>query len=245
MSRTLILLGKEETALCSLAKALSHKEGDILTAALSDASGLNQAIRTGAQSGTPQIVLIPCVVHLSETDRHMLSEQIENTRDTFPNISVRLADPIGYDPRLADILIDRADQAGLDEKPNVPILTIEGLVPQPVALTYKNLCELPGQIPDVSHLAPGRQGTGIQVLALLNRANVNPEATHVIFHATDDAFSADVRLDQVRENGFFIYQTNGRSLPPGQGGPLRLLIPGIDDRCANVKNVVRIELIKK
>ena len=53
---------------------------------------------------------------------------------------------------------------------------------------------------------------------------------------------------QVRRVGvheaLFGYRMDGHPLPECMGGPLRLFVPETDDRCANVKNVIRIELIR-
>ena len=65
------------------------------------------------------------------------------------------------------------------------------------------------------------------------------------FMQTPTVFPATVDLALVREQGLLIYGLEGQPLPVSYGGPLRLIIPGHDDRCANVKGVARVEIVLK
>ena len=118
-----------------------------------------------------------------------------------------------------------------------PILTVDG-PDVSRTLNFEDFGNLPDQIDDVSALVPDRQGHGVwvrEVLADLADADA-------IFYADADRFSATVDLALVREKGLLIYGLEGQPLPVCYGGPLRLMIPGYDDRCANVKGVARVEI---
>ena len=111
----------------------------------------------------------------------------------------------------------------------------------PTAFSYPDFRQLPNQIPDVSQVISARPGSGVWVRTLLERVGVKSAATHAVFYAREDGFSANVTLKDLRENGLMIYQLDGQPLPTRAGGPLRLLIPGAEDRCSNIKGVSRLE----
>ncbi|MCY4352153.1 MAG: molybdopterin-dependent oxidoreductase, partial [Gemmatimonadetes bacterium] len=141
------------------------------------------------------------------------------------------------DPRLFDMIQDRM-AAALKSTQNTPILTIE----TPKAsrtLDFENFATLPNQIADISTLVPDRQGQGVWVREVLDHT---PDA-NAIFYADADRFSATVDLALVREQGLLIYGLEGQPLPASYGGPLRLIIPEHDDRCANVKGVARVKIV--
>jgi DMSO/TMAO reductase YedYZ molybdopterin-dependent catalytic subunit len=122
-------------------------------------------------------------------------------------------------------------------------LRIEGEVIAPCELGFEDLSALPGQIPDIGELIPGRSGIGVRLGALLRRAGLKENATHVTVVSRDGEFAASVPLAAVRE-AIVAYRLGDAPLPAAAGGPLRFLIPnvqdcGIDgaDACANVKDV--------
>ena len=108
-------------------------------------------------------------------------------------------------------------------------------------LDFENFATLPNQIADISTLVPDRQGQGVWIREVLDHT---PNAD-AIFYADADRFSATVDLALVRERGLLIYGLEEQPLPASYGGPLRLIIPGHDDRCANVKGVARVEIVLK
>lgn len=132
------------------------------------------------------------------------------------------------------------------EKTGPGILKIEGAVLQPVSLDYESLNKLPAehQVPDVSVLVPGVRGQGIRVQGLLELPALEIGADHATFHAEDGSYAVSLTLRQARECGVLIYRLDGGPLPKSLGGPFRLVTPGLDDLCANVKGVARIELTK-
>jgi 2-dehydropantoate 2-reductase len=122
-------------------------------------------------------------------------------------------------------------------------LTLDGQVVQPIILDADMLNKLPSEarIGDVSTMAPGMQGEGITVKALLDIATPLIGADHVTFHSADGTFSASLTIKQAAETGIVIYKRDGKALPAHAGGPFRLITPGLGDLCANVKNLSRIE----
>ncbi len=245
----IVLTSKAEAAGDGLARTadILREEGacDIVgTAPLHGNLPVEDILRSCVEKGAAQIVVVPYLLHLEEEVRRELSERVETVRTAYPNVQFLIASPIGFDRRLVEIVRDRVAQAalGLDGSPDVPILRIEGRVAAPIDLGYPDFQELPDQIPDVGRIVPERRGIGVWARTLLERTAVQPGATHVLFHAGEDGFFARVSIADVTEKGFLIYQIDGQPLPASLGGPLRLLIPGIDDRCANVKNVTRMEL---
>lgn len=134
--------------------------------------------------------------------------------------------------------ITEREQTGSD------ILRIDGAVIQPVTLDRIALAQLPAehQIPDMRVVQPGMNGQGIRVKGLLDIPAFEIGADHVTFHAYDGRFAASLTLSQAIEYGILVYQVDGQSVPANEGGPFRLLTPGLDDLCANVKGVSRIEV---
>jgi hypothetical protein len=186
-----------------------------------------------ASANADHIVVFPCVIGLSEAMHHTLQKRIGALQTKYPQYSIHLANPLGCDPRLIEMIHNRVSTA-LKGTQNSPILSIEA--PGDMrTLCFEDFIALPDQIPDISTILPGRKGVGVWVGAIL------PDISDGLatFFADDDRFSSHVALSLVREKGLFIYAMDGQPLPASFGGPLRLLIPGHDDRCANVKGVSR------
>jgi len=127
---------------------------------------------------------------------------------------------------------------------NSDTLRIDGAVVQPLVLNRTALAKLPveHQITDVGSVQPGMKGQGIRVQGLLDVPALAIGADHVIFHSRDGQYAAGLTLAQAKQYGVLIYQREGQSIPEDQGGPYRLITPGLGDLCANVKGVCRIEI---
>ena len=132
-----------------------------------------------------------------------------------------------------------------------PLLRIDGEVEQTLELSFEDLqaFDEQDQVKDVSRFHPTRQGDGITLHSILERAKPKATGTYLTLHGTADDFAASVPLAAVRNEGIVVYQLNGESLPVSKGGPVRFLIRDpaachtdeLDD-CANVKFLDRIEL---
>ncbi|XVH31399.1 sulfite oxidase-like oxidoreductase [Haloferacaceae archaeon DSL9] len=67
--------------------------------------------------------------------------------------------------------------------------------------------------------------TGVPFRDLAERADVDPEAVHVMFHALD-GYTTDLTLEEcLREEVLFVYEYDGEPLPADHGGPLRVVTP--------------------
>jgi hypothetical protein len=127
-------------------------------------------------------------------------------------------------------------------------LIIEGSVSQTRALDTQALASLTGQVPDVSVLAPDREGVAVQLAAVLADAGLSDDARFITIHAEGN-YSASVPLEAVKDHAILIYGLGGQALPHEKGGPIRFFIPDVAacqtdevDQCANVKYVERIVL---
>lgn len=122
-------------------------------------------------------------------------------------------------------------------------IRIEGAVVQPVSFDRAAIAALPEEHQlDVSTVMPGMQGRGIRLKGLLDVPTLAIEADHVAFHSSDGTYSVCLTLRQAKEYGVLVYELAGAPLPEANGGPFRLVTPGLGDLCANVKQVARIEV---
>jgi len=127
-------------------------------------------------------------------------------------------------------------------------LEIDGLVARPRQFGFDDLRGLPEQVADVSLLVAGRQGGAVPLRALLAATGVDATASHVTLMSSDGGFSASVPLAAVRD-ALVVYRLGEGPLPAKLGGPLRFLIPQVEeceiggvDACANVKFLASIRL---
>ncbi|MDF0666604.1 MAG: 2-dehydropantoate 2-reductase [Nitrospira sp.] len=122
---------------------------------------------------------------------------------------------------------------------------IEGAVVQPLSFDRAAIASLPAEHHvDVSTVMSGMEGRGIRLKGLLDVPALAIEANHVVFHASDGKYSVCLTLEQAREHGILVYELDGDRLPDTKGGSFRLITPGLEDLCANVKGVTRIEVTK-
>ncbi|TAL12556.1 MAG: 2-dehydropantoate 2-reductase [Nitrospirae bacterium] len=123
------------------------------------------------------------------------------------------------------------------------LLRLDGQVIQPLVFDIEALAKLPAteQIPDVSAEVPAMRGHAVRVRALLNVATCKIGADHVTFHSADGQYAASLHMKEAAESGILVYKRDGRPLSKEEGGPFRLITPGLGDWCANVKGVTRIE----
>jgi G3E family GTPase len=114
-----------------------------------------------------------------------------------------------------------------------------------LALDRAALAALPGQVPDVGVVVPGRAGAGVRLREVLALVAPPPDAVFVV-RASDGMTTAPVAVPDAGE-AVLVHSLDGGPLPEGQGGPFRLLVPpsegGEKPRCANVKSVVRVRIV--
>lgn len=83
---------------------------------------------------------------------------------------------------------------------------------------------------------------GVPPSALLDKAGIKPEATHVVVHAESGKYFSSLPIDLMRDPKTMLAdQLNGEPLPPDHGGPLRLVVP-VQLGYKNVKWVSRLEV---
>ncbi len=130
------------------------------------------------------------------------------------------------------------------EKSGPGVLRIDGAVVQSFSLDRAVLAALPAehQVSEVATLMPGMRGRGIRVKGLLQMPALTIGADHVTFHSGDGRFAASLTLKEATEHGILIYEADGAPLSEQNGGPFRLITPGLGDLCANVKGVARLEI---
>ncbi len=127
-------------------------------------------------------------------------------------------------------------------------LHVEGEVQLPRDFDFNDLTGLPGQVPDVGTLIPGREGGGVRLESILGTVGVKKKARYITVVSTDGKFSASVPLEAVRD-AVVAYRLGKEPLPATKGGPLRFFISNVEecaigevDACANVKFVGLLRL---
>ena len=109
-------------------------------------------------------------------------------------------------------------------------LVVDGLVENPLRLSYEDILARPSVTEVVLLICPGffadnAQWTGAPVAGILEEAGVRPEAKEVVFHAAD-GYRSPLSLEEAMDEGIFLaYRVNGQVLPSEHGYPLRLKEP--------------------
>lgn len=155
-----------------------------------------------------------------QVNRAWHAEPTEWRRDSRLDVVVRGPWPEGLDAR-----VDGAVGAGTHAEVG---LEVDGPTGRR-AWSMEALRALPGRVDDAATLLPGRAGPAAPVSALLDASD---GAAVVV--AADGFVAPPVPVTTLRQGWLLLDQ------PVGQGGPIRLVIPGSRDACANVKGVVRI-----
>jgi DMSO/TMAO reductase YedYZ molybdopterin-dependent catalytic subunit len=108
---------------------------------------------------------------------------------------------------------------------------VDGLVVQPLRLTYQELrllprTELNADIHCVTRWSLlGSTWGGVALSEVLAVAHVKPAATHVVVHA-EHGYTTNLSLeDFLRPDNLLADTRNGESMTPKHGWPLRLLVP--------------------
>lgn len=71
------------------------------------AEALEQCVAQGAQ----ETVIVPYALSLSEQDREELERLAEDARLAYPHLVLRMTEPLGHHPALAQVLVQRAIEA--------------------------------------------------------------------------------------------------------------------------------------
>ena len=126
-------------------------------------------------------------------------------------------------------------------------LTVEGLVENPLSLSYEEIMAYPSVTEVVLLICPhvfydNAEWTGAPVADILRQAKVKPEAEKVYFEAAG-GYRQILTIEEAMSDGVFLaYEVNGQLLPVEHGYPLRLVVRGkYGSRW--VKWLTRIELV--
>src|SRR6266513_944857 len=140
-----------------------------------------------------------------------------------------------YTPNGLHFVISHAGDADID--PEKPRLVIPGLVKRPLRFT-------PG-VQALQGLASGGEWAGVAVSALLEETGVDPKAKWLVAEGADaPALSRSVPLAKALDDAMIALYQNGERLMPGNGYPMRLLLPGWEGNM-NVKWLRRIKLVEE
>ncbi|MED5374003.1 MAG: GTP-binding protein [Myxococcota bacterium] len=107
-----------------------------------------------------------------------------------------------------------------------------------------SLAALPGQIADVAERVPKRAGQAVylrEIVGLLHPM----EGAQVVLVAADGMVSGPTPVGELGD-AMVLHSVDGAPVPEDKGGPFRVLVPPEDGQsaCANVKKLVRIELVE-
>jgi sulfane dehydrogenase subunit SoxC len=147
-------------------------------------------------------------------------------------------------------------------------LLVHGLVAQPMEFSLDDLKRLPavtrthfiecsgngggelrgvaGATVEKSHgLLSCSEWTGVPLKVLLEQVGVKPEAKWVIAEGADACRMArSIPMAKCLEDALVVYGQNGEALRPGQGYPLRLLLPGFEGN-SSVKWLDRLHVTEE
>lgn len=124
-------------------------------------------------------------------------------------------------------------------------LEIEGMVAKPVSLSLEDLKRYPSHS-HITHLACEEgwsyvaEWMGVPLSAVLEDANVLPQARYLAYFSMQPGWWDSVDLDEARHpQTLLAYAMNGAELPVPLGGPLRMRVPR-QLGYKNVKYVTRL-----
>ena len=156
-----------------------------------------------------------------------------------------------------------------DIDPSQHRLVIHGLVRQPLTFTLDTLGRYPmvsrmtflecggnsaplfsnepvqANIQAIHGLVSCSEWTGVMLSTLLDEAGIDPKAKWLIAEGADSlALSRSVPLSKALDDAMIALYQNGERLMPGNGYPMRLLLPGWEGNM-NVKWLRRIKLVEQ
>ena len=108
---------------------------------------------------------------------------------------------------------------------------IEGLVEEPVRLSYEEFKALPRRSETIDVHCVTRWSLldstweGVPISEVMNLVRLKPDATHVMIKA-EHGFTANLSLDDLlRDENMLVDTRNGQPISPEHGWPVRLFVP--------------------
>src|SRR2546428_316907 len=169
-------------------------------------------------------------------------------------------------PNGLHFVISHAGDADID--PEKHRLVIHGLVKRPLLFTLDPLARYPmvsrmtfvecggnssplfsrepaqGSVQALHGLASCAEWTGVRLSTLLDETGIDPKAKWLIAEGADaPALSRRVPISQALDDAMIALYQNGERLMPGNGYPMRLLLPGWEGNM-NIKWLRRIKLVE-
>ena len=113
-------------------------------------------------------------------------------------------------------------------------LTFDGLFRKPATLTFSEFKDLP-QVKRVRDFycvegwgVNGVEWAGVTLHEVMDRFDIDPAATHIVFHSSDSAkYTDSVTIEEaLRDDTLLAHEVNAEALPAEMGRPIRLVLPG-------------------
>jgi DMSO/TMAO reductase YedYZ molybdopterin-dependent catalytic subunit len=133
-------------------------------------------------------------------------------------------------------------------------LTIDGMVDDPLTLTYDELLAMPMIERDITltcvsnevggpYVSSGRW-LGVPLATLLERVGVKPGVEQLFSYSLDSGYTASTPIQAVTDgrDAMIAVGLDGRPLSDARGYPARMIVPGLFGFVANTKWLERIEL---
>ena len=210
---------------------------DRLLAGLGRAEGVTGTLPTPSAQPTPR----PSARRLVPTPGYVAAEAFEPTPGTRPELTP-LDQFYRVDINLSPPRVDVTDWR----------LAVQGLVAQPLSLTYQDLLAMPSYelyatLECISNEVGGdlistTRFTGVRLADVLNRAELQPGAVEIRFTCAD-GYTESLPLESALDpNTLLCFAMDGQQLPPEHGYPIRLFTPNRYGM-KNPKWITRIEAI--
>ena len=179
------------------------------------------------------------------TDSTSIGDSSVNEDTSSPKL---VFEPGEGHPLLDQFVVFTVDEQNLSDILKSWTLTIDGLVENPVTLTFRDLLDMtPRHQTTDFHCVTGWSvldvpWVGVHLSALLQRVVPQQTATHITFHCTGDIYTESTTLEEALEpNSILAYGVGDSTLPLDHGFPLRLIVPR-KLGYKNAKYLYRVEL---
>jgi DMSO/TMAO reductase YedYZ molybdopterin-dependent catalytic subunit len=110
------------------------------------------------------------------------------------------------------------------------LLTVDGLVDLPLKYNFEDVARFPAvtieailYCPGVYENQPLREWSGTPVSSIINASGLKPEASRLIFYASD-GYKTTISIEKIISSGAILaYEVDGDVLSKGDGYPFRLV----------------------